>query len=360
LKIPEWKWDEIGMNFITGLPRTQSGHDAIWVVIDRLSKVAHFLAVRESITASQLAELYVSRIVVLHGVPKKIISDRGSLFTSKFWQSLQEAMGTHVSFSTAYHPKTGGQTERVNQILEDMLRACVISFGKNWEKCLPFAEFSYNNSFQSSLGMAPFQFLYGRTCRTPLNWTETGERQFFGPDMIQEAEDQVRIIRERLKAAQSRQKTNYDRHHLDVHYEVGDQVYLRVTPLKGVHRFGIKGKLAPRYVGPFRILSKRGELAYQLDLPSTFPEVHDVFHVSQLKRCFKDPIRGVDHETLDLQDDLTYREYPVRILDETERKTRRQTIKFLKVQWSHHSESEATWEREDRLRSEYPAFFSKT
>ena len=240
-------------------------------------------------------------------------------------------MGTHVSFSTAYHPKTGGQTERVNQILEDMLRACVISFGKNWEKCLPFAEFSYNNSFQSSLGMTPFQFLYGRTCRTPLNWTETGERQFFGPNMIQEAEDQAHIIRERLKAAQSHQKTNYDRHLFDVHYEVGDQVYLRVTPLKGVHRFGIKGKLAPRYVGPFRILSKRGELAYQLDLPSTFLEVHDVFHVSQLKRCFKDPIRGVDHETLDLQDDLTYREYPVRILDETERKTRRQTIKFLKV-----------------------------
>src|SRR4051812_44534345 len=123
-------------------------------IVDRLSKVAHFLPVRETIRASQMADLYISRIVVLHGVPKKIISDHGSLFTSKFGQSLQEAMGTHVSFSTAYHPKTGGQTERVNQILEDMLRACVISFGKSWEKCRPFAEFSYNNSFQSSLGIA--------------------------------------------------------------------------------------------------------------------------------------------------------------------------------------------------------------
>src|SRR3954468_16531740 len=131
-------------------------------------------------------------------------------------------MGTHLSFSTAFHPQSNGQVERVNQILEDMLRVCVISFGKNWEKCLPFVEFSYNNSFQSSLGMSPFQFLYGRTCRTPLNWTETGKRQFFGPDMIQEPEDQVRIIRERLKAAQSHQKTNYDRHHLDVHYEFGE------------------------------------------------------------------------------------------------------------------------------------------
>jgi hypothetical protein len=360
ISTPEWKWDEIGMDFITGLPKTPKGNDAIWVVVDRLSKVAHFLPVRESIRASQLADLYISRIVSLHGVPKKIISDRGSLFTSKFWESLQNSMGTNLSFSTAYHPQTGGQTERVNQILEDMLRACVISFGKNWEKCLPFAEFSYNNSFQSSLGMAPFEALYGRKCRTPLNWSETGERQFFGPDMIKEAEDQVGIIRERLKAAQSRQKSNYDRHHQEVRYEVGEQAYLRVTPLRGVHRFGIKGKLAPRYVGPFRVLAKRGTLAYKLELPPTFPEVHDVFHVSQLKRCFKDPIRGVDHETLDLQEDLTYREYPVRILDEAERKTWRQTIKFLKVQWSHHSESEATWEREDRLRSEYPAFFSKT
>src|SRR4051812_44076314 len=120
-------------------------------------------------------------------------------------------MGTRLSFSTTYHPSTGGQTERVNQLLEDMLRSCVISFGKHWEKCVPFAELSYNNSFQSSVGMAPFQFLYGRTCRTPLNWSETGERKFFGLDMIQEVEDQVRIIRDCLKTAQSRQKSYHDR-----------------------------------------------------------------------------------------------------------------------------------------------------
>ena len=135
------------------------------------------------------------------------------VFTSRFWKSFQEAMGTHLSFSTAYHPQTGGQTERVNQILEDMLRGCVISFGKNWKKCLLFAEFSYNNSFQSSLGRAPFEVLYGRKCRTPLNWSETGERQLFGPDMINEAEEKFRIIRERLKTAQPRQRRYYDRHH---------------------------------------------------------------------------------------------------------------------------------------------------
>jgi len=177
-----------------------------------------------------------------------------------------------------------------------------------------------------------------------LNWSEAGERQFFGPDMIQEAEEKVRIIREQLKTAQSRQKSYYDRHHRPESYELDEKAYLRVTPLKGTHRFGIKGKLAPRYIGPFRILAKRGKVAYQLELPPHLSQVHDVFHVSQLRRCFKDPIREVDHETLDLQENLSYREYPVRILDEAERTTRRQKIKFLKVQWSNHSEKEATWE----------------
>ena len=141
-------------------------------------------------------------------------------------------------------------------------------------------------------------------------------------------------------------------------FEIGEKAYLKVSPLRGVRCFGIKGKLDAHYVGPFTVLAKRGELSYQLELPSNFPNVHDVFHVSQLRRCFKDPVRGVDHECLDLQPDLSYREHPVRILDEAERKTRRQTIKFLKVQWSNHSEAEATWEREDRLRSEYPSFFT--
>ena len=326
------------MDFITGFPKSQKGNNAIWVVIDRLSKVAHFLPVRDDIRASQLADLYMARIVPLHRVPLRIISDRGSLFVSKFWQSFREALGTRLNFSTAYHPQTDGQTERVNQVLEDMLRACVISFGKGWEKYLPLAEFSYNNSYQASLQMAPFEVLYGRKCRTPLNWSETGERSLFGPDVINEAEEKVRVIRENLKAAQSRQKSYYDKHHQEVHYEIGEKAYLRVSPLRGVRRFGIKGKLAPRFVGPFTVLAKRGDLSYQLELPSNFPDVHDVFHVSQLRRCFKDPIRGVDHEALDIQEDLTYREHPVRILDEAERKTRNKSIKFLKVQWSNHSE----------------------
>src|SRR3954471_15878705 len=162
--------------------------------------------------------------------------------------------------------------------------------------------------------------------------------------MIKEAEDQVCIVRDQLKAAQCRQKSYYDRHHREESYNLDEKAYLRVTPLKGTHRFSIKGKLAPRYIGPFRIFAKRGEVAHQLELPPHLSQVHDVFHVSQLRRCFKDPIPEVDHETLDLQENLSYREYHVRILDEAERTTRCQKIKFLKVQWSNHSEKEATWE----------------
>ena len=184
ISIPEWKWDHVEMDFVTGFPKSQKCNDAILVVIDRLSKVAHFLAVKETITASQLATLYMARIVSLHGIPLVISSDRGSLFTLRFWASFQEAMGTHLSINTAFHPQSQGQVERVNQVLEDMLRSCVISFGKKWEESHPYAEFSYNNSYQASLKMSPFEVLYGRKCRTPLNWSETGERPLFGPDII--------------------------------------------------------------------------------------------------------------------------------------------------------------------------------
>nr|AAM08795.1 Putative retroelement [Oryza sativa Japonica Group]AAP52970.1 retrotransposon protein, putative, Ty3-gypsy subclass [Oryza sativa Japonica Group] len=360
LQIPEWKWEEIGMDFITGLPRTSSGHDSIWVVVDRLTKVAHFIPVHTTYTGKRLAELYLARIMCLHGVPKKIVSDRGSQFTSKFWQKLQEEMGTRLNFSTAYHPQTDGQTERVNQILEDMLRACALDFGGAWDKSLPYAEFSYNNSYQASLQMAPFEALYGRKCRTPLFWDQTGERQLFGTEVLAEAEEKVRIIRERLRIAQSRQKSYADNRRRELTFEAGDYVYLRVTPLRGVHRFQTKGKLAPRFVGPYKILERRGEVAYQLELPSNMIGIHDVFHVSQLKKCLRVPEEQADSEHIDIQEDLTYVEKPVRILDASERRTRNKVTRFCRVQWSHHSEEEATWEREDELKAAHPHLFTSS
>jgi hypothetical protein len=184
------------MDFIVGLPNTSQRHDSIWVIIDRLTKIAHFLPVHTTYSAKKYAEVYLDQIVRLHGVPNTIISDRGAQFIARFWEQLQSALGTKLIRSSAYHPQTDGQTERVNQILEDMLRACIINYGTSWDKCLALAEFSYNNSYQSSLQMAPFEPLYGQRCRTPLSWSKTGERQIFGPDLVTEAEDKVKLIQD--------------------------------------------------------------------------------------------------------------------------------------------------------------------
>ena len=210
--------------------------------------------------------------------------------------------------------------------------------------------------------MAPFEVLYGRKCRTPLNWSETGEGLVFGPDILCEAEERVQLVREHLKTAKSRQKSYADSRRRHMTFRVGDHVYLRVTPLKGTQRFHVKGKLAPRYIGPFKITERRGEVAYQLELPPELSDVHNIFHVSQLRKCLQVPdkpdlYKDVDHQAIDLLPDLTYHERPICILDEVERHTRSRTIKYFKVQWSNHTEAEATWEREDYLRSEFPYLF---
>jgi hypothetical protein len=206
-----WKWDDISMDFIVGLPLTARKKKSIWVIVDRLTKTAHFFAVHTTYSVQQYAELYMDQIVRLHGIPKTIISDRGTQFVARFWEQLHECLGTKLIRSSRYHPQTDGQTERINQILEDMLRASILHFDKSWDKCLSLAEFSYNNSYQASLKMAPFDALYGRRCRTPLNWSETGERTLFGPDIVKDAEEKVQVIRENLKIAQMRQTSYQDK-----------------------------------------------------------------------------------------------------------------------------------------------------
>jgi hypothetical protein len=273
-------------------------------------------------------------------------------------QQLHEALDTHLKFSSAYHPQTDGQTERTNQILEDMLRACALQDKIGWDKRLPCVQFSYNNSYQASLKTSPFEALYGRNCRTPLHWDQPGERQVFGPDILLEAEENIRMVRENLKTAQSRQRSYADTRRRDLSFEVGDYVYLRVSPIRGTKRFGVKGKLAPRYIGPYQIQAWRGEVAYQLSLPENLSVVHDVFHVSQLKKSLRVPEEQLPAEDLKVREDLTYIDKPTQILETADRVTRRSTIRMCKVKWGHHSEEEATWEREDDLKAKYPELFS--
>jgi hypothetical protein len=191
LPILTLKWEDISMDFIVGLPRTTKGFDSIWVIIDRLTKIAHFLPVKTDHPVAAYAQLYIARILSLHGVAKTIVSNRGPQFVSMFWEELHKSLGTKLLHSSAYHPQTSWQTERVNRILEGMLRTYVLEFPQKWDDCLPLAEFLYNNNYQESIKMAPFEALYGRRCRTPLNWSKPGERWFFRPYMVKEVEEKV-------------------------------------------------------------------------------------------------------------------------------------------------------------------------
>jgi hypothetical protein len=227
-----------------------------------------------------------------------------------------------------------------------MLRACVLENQSSWDKHLPLTEFSYNNSYQERLKMAPFEVLYGRRCCTPLNWVEPGEKVIFGPNLVDEAEATVHRIQNNLKAVKSRQESYANKRRQPLQFEVGDHIYIKVSPMKGMKRFGMKGKLSPRYNGPFPILGRCGTVAYKMELPPSLAEVHDIFHVLQLKKCLKAPVDVVLLEVAPLESDLTYPEHPIKILDQKSRVTRRKMIKFYKIQWSNHTVEEATWENE--------------
>jgi hypothetical protein len=193
--------------------------------------------------------------------------------------------------------------------------------------------------------MTPFEMLYDRICRTSLFWSETGERKMFVSDILQEVEKQVCIVRENLRVAQSKQKSYANHSRRELCFEVKDFMYLKVSPMRGLHRFKVRGKLTPRFIGPLKILEKRYEVAYQLELPPQLSDVHDVFHISQLKKCLRLPKEQKPIEELDAKEDLSYQEYPVRILKTSERVTQNKKIRMCKMQWSHHVEEEATWKR---------------
>jgi hypothetical protein len=188
--------------------------------------------------------------------------------------------------------------------------------------------------------MSPFEALYGRNYRTPLHWDQPGERQVFGPEILLEAKENIRMVRENLKATQSRQRSYADTRRRELSFEVGDYVYLKVSPIRGTKRFGVKGKLAPRYIGSYQIEARRGEVAYQLSLPENLSAVHDVFHVSQLKKCLRVPEEQLPTKDFEVQEDLTYIEKPTQILETANQVTRRNTIRMCKVKWCHHSEEE--------------------
>eukprot|EP00253_Pinus_taeda_P009241 PITA_09241 len=336
LPIPEWKWEIISMDFITGLPKTKRNNDSIMVVVYKLSKAAHFIPVQSTYRAVQIAHIFVQNVFRLHGLPKTIISDRDVKFTSAFWRALFAELGTQLNFSTAYHPQTDGQTERVNQMVEDMLRACVMQKPTQWEDYLHLVEFAYNNGYHTSIQMSPFEVLYGRECRTPSNWSGPEDKLKLGPEMLQEMEDVVKKVRANLKAAQDRQKNFADRKRRFKEYQVGDHVYIRIQARKSTLQWSSCAKLAPCYFGPFQVLARVGPIAYQLALPSNI-RIHNVFHVSMLKKYVYDPKHVIKWQNI-----------------------RKRVINEIKVQWQHYGPKEATWEDEELFRKAYPELFGDT
>ncbi|GJU16549.1 putative reverse transcriptase domain-containing protein [Tanacetum coccineum] len=307
----------------------------------------------------KLARIYINEIVARHGVPVSIILDRDGRFASHLWQALQEALGTRLHMSTAYHPQTDGQSERTIQTLEDMLRAYVMDFGGSWDTHLPLIEFSYNNSYHTSIKCAPFEALYGRKCRSPVIWTKVKKSQLIGPEIVQETTEKIVQIRERLKTARSRQKSYADKRRKPLEFQVGDRVLLKVSPWKGVVRFGKKGKLAPRYVGPFEIVEHVGPVAYRLKLPQELSCVHDTFHVSNLKKCLAEPDVQVPLDEIEIDENLRFVEEPIEIVDRDVKKLKRRRIPLVKVRWNSRQGAEYTWEREDQFRKKYPNLFSE-
>ncbi|GJR93443.1 putative reverse transcriptase domain-containing protein [Tanacetum coccineum] len=337
-KIPEWKWDNITMDFVTKLPKSSQGYDTIWVIVDRLTKSAIFTPIRETDPLDKLARMYLKEVVTRHGIPVSIICDRDPRFASNFWRSLQNALGTNLDMSTAYHPQTDGQSERTIQTLEDMLRACAIDFGKGWVNHLPLVEFSYNNSYHASIKAAPFEALYGRKCRSPVCWTEVGEAQILGPELIQETTEKIIQIKQRMQAARDRQKSYAD---------------LKRKP-EWNSNVGIK------YVGPFKVLEKVGEVAYKLELPEELSRVHNTFHVSNLKKCHADEPLAVPLDGLHLDDKLHFVEEPLEIVGREVKRLKRSRIPLVKVRWNSKRGPEFTWEREDQFKKKYPHLFTKT
>ncbi|GJU54885.1 putative reverse transcriptase domain-containing protein [Tanacetum coccineum] len=289
------------MDFITKLPKSSQGFDTIWVIVDQLTKSAHFLPIRENDPLDTLARLFLNRIVARHGILVSIIYDRDGRFTSNLWKSFQKALGTDISMGTVYHPKTDGQSKRTIQTLKDMICACVIDFGKGWVKHLPLAEFSYNNSYYASIKAAPYEALYGQKCRSPMCWAEVGEAQLTGPELIQETTEKI-------------------------------------------------GKLNPRYVEPFRVLAKVGKVAYKLELPQELSRVHHTFHVSNLKKCYADEPLVMSLEGIHVDDKLQFVEEPVEIMEREIKRLKRSRIPLVKVRWNSRRGHEFTWEREDSFK----------
>jgi hypothetical protein len=351
--IPTTPWKDIAMDFIEGLPLSL-GKDAILVVVDRLTKYAHFLALSHPFTAAQIAKVFFDNIHKLHGIPATIISDRDKIFTSNFWQSLFKLVGTKLCLSTAYHPQTDGQSERVNQCLENYLRCMTRSRPGKWAAWLPMAEWWYNTNYHTTLTVTPFEALYGY--KPPIfTYTTLETDSTEAKDWVTERRKVQSILKEGLVQAQSRMKQYADKNRTEREFQVGDWVYLRLQPYRQASVAIRRNlKLAPRFFGPYLVEARIGAVAYRLQLPAG-SQIHPVFHVSQLKKKVGSTI--VPSSTLPRTGpDGQLLVFPVAVLARKLIKRNNQAVVQFLVQWSNSNPEDATWEDASVISSQFPAF----
>jgi hypothetical protein len=259
------------------LPNISSWHDSIWVVVDRLTKSAHFIPISINYSVAQLVKIYIHNIVKLHGVPSSIVSNSDPRFTSRFWKSLQEVWASQLRLSSAYHPQTDGQSERTIQSLEDLLRVCVFEQGGAWDSHLPLIEFTYNNSYHSSIGMASCEALFGRRCRTSLCWFESGESVVLGPEIVQQTTEKVKLIRGKMKASQSRRRSYHDKHKKDLEFQEGDHVFLESNSGDGCWLCMEVKEVDSEVYWSVSDIERIGTVVYRVGLPPYLSNLQDVF-----------------------------------------------------------------------------------
>ncbi|KAL4282814.1 hypothetical protein GQ457_16G014550 [Hibiscus cannabinus] len=352
LPLPSLVFEGISMDFITGLPPLQ-GRTVIMVVIDRLSKYAHFIPLPTHFNSAIVASAFVSDIVRLHGIPAEIVSDRDSRFMTDFWRELHRLQGTTLAMSTAYHPQTDGQTEALNRCLEMYLRCYVSDCPKTWLSMLPWAEYWYNTSFQSSAQMTPFEVLYGRTPPTIVRYLRDSTGHSFLDAFMLQRDEVLQTLKVNLLKAQARMKNLADQHRRDIVFEVGDWVYIKLQPYRQnslrLHRHH---KLGRRYFGPYKILRRIGSVAYHLELPSS-THIHPVFHVSLLRKCVGVPDQQVTPLHL-VDSTATIVLQPAAIVSARTVTHQGQSIKQCLVRWEGLTADADTWEDKDLLLQSFP------
>ena len=341
LPVPEGAWDWVTADRITHLPKTKSGHTAIWVAVDRLTKMAHFAPCHDTSDATEIADLFVEHVFCRHGMPKVIVTDRKGEFHNKFSAAVCKAVGTMHNKSTAYHPPTNGQSERMNRVLEDMMRHFVNPRQDDWDTLLPVVEFAVNNSWQESVQNTPFYLNHGRHPRTPddLNLPTNNPA---ATDYVENIAEALRKAKTCLHAARQRQKAYADQHRSFLEFEVGDQVLLSTEhiPLKNI---GTR-KLLMKWMGPFKVTEKIGEnaVAYRLELPENF-KVHDMFHVSLLKPYHSNGTYNPPPPTLMVDGEEEFEVAEILAHKPQGKKETDPKVKYL-VKWKDFADEHNSWE----------------